>query len=215
MSTDRRAALRACQSFAGTSIGTRAFLAARVALLPLAALDPYLRELRGRVVSIGCGHGVLERYVADINPTVDVTGVELDEDRVVVAARSQADAPRVKIVQGDATAPLAGADYDAALAIDVLHHVPHEHQAAVASSLFAGLRPGGECVVKDLDVQPRWKYHWNRLHDRFVNKATVYNLGPSDMAALFESAGFVAEGSRRIDRALGPYAHYVLRLRKP
>jgi SAM-dependent methyltransferase len=215
MAVDRRAALRACWSFGGTGVPTRAFLVARVGLLPLRALDSDLRALDGRVLSIGCGHGVLERYLAAVNPRVEITGVELDGRRVEAAARSQNRAPRVRIVEGDATAVDVGNDFDVAYGVDVMHHVPFAGHHDVAKSLYASLRPGGICLIKDLDITPRWKYQWNRFHDRVVNGARVHCRAPSDMAAVFAAAGFRVAGSEHIDRPYGPYPHYLLRLRKP
>ena len=212
---DRRAALRACWSFSGTSVPTRAFLVARTTLLPVRVLDAELRALSGSVLSIGSGHGVLERYLALINPDVRVTGVELDGRRVEAAARSQDASPRVTLVQGDATTVAVGADFDATIAVDLMHHVPFDAHGDVARSLFTSLRPGGVALVKDLDVTPRWKHEWNRFHDRVVNHDQVHCRAPHDMAAVFGEAGFRLERADRIDRRLGPYAHYVLRLRRP
>ncbi|HZN14170.1 MAG TPA: class I SAM-dependent methyltransferase [Acidimicrobiales bacterium] len=215
MTLDRRAALAACWSFKGVSVPTRAFLVARVGLLPLGALDKDLRSLSGAVLSVGCGHGVLERYLSLINDRVTVTGVELDGRRVAAAARSQDAFPRVTIKEGDATADLGHEEYDVAMAVDVMHHVPFAGHHDAARALFASVRPGGICLVKDLDVTPRWKYQWNKLHDRFVNHAVVHCRAPSDLAAVFGAAGFRVEGTAHIDRALGPYPHYLVRLRKP
>ena len=35
------------------------------------------------------------------------------------------------------------------------------------------------------------------------------------MARVFEAAGLVIEEQRRLDHALAPYAHYLIRLRRP
>lgn len=212
---DRLATLRACWSFSGTRVPTRAFLVARAALLPLRALDGELRALSGKVLSIGCGHGVLERYLALINPDVRVTGVELNRRRVEAAARSQHASPRVTLITGNATTVAVGDDFDATIAVDLMHHVPFAAHRDVARSLYDSLRPGGVALVKDLDVTPQWKYQWNRFHDRVVNGEQVHCRAPHDMAALFSEAGFSLERSDRIDRRLGPYPHYLLRLRKP
>jgi SAM-dependent methyltransferase len=212
MAVDRRAALRAWASFEGVGPGARAFLLARLAVVPLAAMDADLRSLRGRVLSVGCGHGVLERYLAAVNPEVTVTGAEVDPGRVAAAARSQHRAPRVTVVGADARRLDLGR-FDAAIAVDLLHHVPVGEQAEVAAGLARSLAPGGVCLVKDLDVRPRWKHGWNRLHDRVVNGQAVWCRSPADMAALFEAAGFSVERAQRVERAVSPYAQYLLRLR--
>jgi hypothetical protein len=72
------------------------------------------------------------------------------------------------------------------------------------------------CLVKDLDARPRWKYEWNRLHDRLVaGPEPILCRPPEDTAALLEGAGLIPERAERTDRAWTPYAHYVVRARKP
>ena len=69
--------------------------------------------------------------------------------------------------------------------------------------------------MKDLDVAPRWKYHWNRLHDRLVaGPEPIYCRSPAEMAQIFVGAGLTLEHSERLDQTFTPYAHYLLRLRK-
>jgi 2-polyprenyl-3-methyl-5-hydroxy-6-metoxy-1,4-benzoquinol methylase len=215
MSLDRRAALRAWWSFDGAGAATRAFLLARLSIIPLDAMDRELRDVRGRVLSVGCGHGIVERYLAEINPNVSVVGAELDADRVQLAARSQHRYPAVDVRREDARLLAGYGDFDAALAIDVLHHVAFEEQSEVARMMAASVGPGGFVLVKEMDVRPAWKYHWNRTHDRVVAKQWVNCRPPGEMAALFQSAGLVIERVERVDRPYGLYPQYVLRFRKP
>ena len=209
-----RAAWSAWRSFAGAGPVTRAFVLARLLIAPLTPLE---RELAagGRVLSVGCGYGVVERYLAERNPALRVDGVELDAERVAVAAATGARAPRVSVREEDVTRLAPGAAYDAALAVDVLHHVPAEQHEEVLAALGRSLRPGGVLVVKDIATTPRWGYEFNRMHDRLVaGPDPIFCRSPEQMAALGESAGLVVESARRIGR-LSPYPHYLLRLRRP
>jgi cyclopropane fatty-acyl-phospholipid synthase-like methyltransferase len=211
MAADPRAAVRAWKSYSGAGAGTRAFLAARLAVLPLGGLDDDLRALRGRVLSVGCGHGLLERYLAEINPHVEVDGLELDRERVRLA---QAGAPpRVRVRQADVTKLAGQGGYDAGLAVDLLHHIEPDGQPRVLAALAAQLRPGGTCLVKDIATRPRWQYEWNRLHDRLVAQKAVNCRSPEEMARLLESAGLRNAHARRI-APLSPYPHYTARAEK-
>ncbi|MBV8462735.1 MAG: class I SAM-dependent methyltransferase [Acidimicrobiales bacterium] len=215
MPLDRRAALRSWSSFDRAGPATRVFLLARLSIIPLDAMDEELRSLRGRVLSVGCGHGLVERYLAEINPNVEVVGAELDADRVELVSASQYRYPRVVVEHGDARDLAGYGDFDAVMAVDVLHHVEYDEQAGVAAAMAGAIRPGGMCLVKDMDVRPAWKYHWNRTHDRIVAHQWVNCRTPEDMARLFERTGLVAERVERVDRSYGPYPQYVLRFRKP
>lgn len=206
----RRAALRAWASFDGLSPFTRLFLLARSSIIPFAALDPELRRLEGRVLSLGCGHGVLERYLALVNPAVEVIGVELDAARVAAAARSGDRFPSVDIRHGDVRSLGAVGAVDAAIAVDLFHHVPLEDHRGVAESLAAVIRPGGRLLVKDMNRWPAWKHSWNRWHDRLVNHDDINCRTPYELARDFEAAGFFTERASQIERAASPYPQFLL-----
>jgi SAM-dependent methyltransferase len=215
MRVDTVAALRAWRTFAGSGPARRAFIAARLVVLPLGPLDPVLRALEGRVISLGCGFGIVERYVAEINAQVRIEGIELDDARVRAAAMTAHRSPRVTVRRGDvADLDLAGR-YDAAMAIDLFHHLGPREQERTAEGLARSLRPGALCLVKDIATTPRWQYLWNRAHDRIVaGREPIHCRPPTEMAALLEESGLsIREAPRLTPR--GPYPHYVVIAFKP
>lgn len=215
MALDRNAAWRAWRSFAPLSPVTQAFLLARMAVAPLGPMDPEIRALRGRVLSLGCGHGAIDRYVTEVNPDVLIEGVDLDEQRIRQANETQHLAPRVSARVADVTTFDPGEGYDAALAIDVLHHVPFETHGHIAAGLHRALKPGGQLLVKDMAPEPRRQYLWNRTHDRIVaGPDPICCRMPDDMAGVLREAGFEIGTVRRL-RRLGIYPQYLVEARRP
>lgn len=215
MGLDWGAARRAWSSFEGLGVATRAFLLARMAVAPLGPMDPELRMLRGRVLSLGCGHGAIDRYLAEINPDVRIEGVDLDEKRVLQAQETQERAPRVRVAVADVTTLDPGEGYDCALAVDVLHHVPFETHATIASALLRALKPGGLLLVKDMAPEPRRQYLWNRTHDRIVaGPDPICCRMPDDMSGVLREVGFEIDRVRRLKR-LRIYPQYLVLARRP
>jgi cyclopropane fatty-acyl-phospholipid synthase-like methyltransferase len=168
--------------------------------------------LHGRVLSVGAGHGLLERWLAELNPDVTVEGLELDPERVAAAQLTAAGAPRVRLRAQDVRTLDAPARFDAAMAIDLIHHVPSDDHAGLARALGAAVRPGGTVLLKDIARTPRWQHWWNSFHDRVVSgEWTTDARDPEELAAIFEDAGFRVERCERVGR-LSPYPHFVLRL---
>jgi 2-polyprenyl-3-methyl-5-hydroxy-6-metoxy-1,4-benzoquinol methylase len=214
-----RAALRAWRSYRGTGARTRAFLAARLLVLPLKPLAEEFARLEGRVLGVGSGHGLLARFLAEVNPRVEVDGIDVDAERVAIARATEANAARVRIrvadvraLAGDA-AGVAHPGYDAAAAVDLIHHIAPSDRPAVAHALADAVRPGGALVIKDIAATPRWKHAVNRLHDRIVSGERTWAMDPAAMAKLFADAGFEIERLERI-APLSPYPHFILRARR-
>ena len=55
---------------------------ARLVVAPLGPMDEELRALSGRVLSVGSGHTVVERYLAEINPNVEIVAYDLNAERI-------------------------------------------------------------------------------------------------------------------------------------
>ncbi len=215
MAADLAAARRTLASFAPLSPVTRAFLFARMLVAPLGPLDGDLRSLRGRLLSLGCGHGAIDRYIAEINPHVRIEGVDLDEGRVEQARATEHLAPRVRVSAADVTTLDPGDGYDGALAVDVLHHVPFETHTTIAAALLRALKPGGTLLLKDMAPEPRRQYLWNAFHDRIVaGPEPICCRMPEDMAEVLADAGFAVQDVRRV-RRLGIYPQYLVLARRP
>jgi 2-polyprenyl-3-methyl-5-hydroxy-6-metoxy-1,4-benzoquinol methylase len=213
----RRAAIRAWRSYRGAGAVTRAFLAARLAVLPLKPLAEEFARLRGRVLGVGSGHGIVARYLAELNRDVTVEGIDVDAARVAVATATEANAPRVRIHVADVRA-LAASDadagaFDAVATVDLIHHLPPDDVALAAHAFARAVKPGGTLVIKDIARTPRWKHAVNRLHDRIVSGEATTAMDPLELADLLSEAGFEIE---RLDRVapLSPYPHFILRARR-
>jgi cyclopropane fatty-acyl-phospholipid synthase-like methyltransferase len=207
------AAVRAWRSYRGTGLATGAFVATRLLVLPLKPLAEEFERLHGQVLGVGSGHGVVARFLAELNPDVRVTGLDVDAGRVAVARASEANAPRVRIRVQDVRTLDARAEFDAAAAVDLMHHLPHADHPALAHALANAVKPGGTLLIKDIAPTPRWKHMINRLHDRVVSGDATTASDPAASAELFERAGFAIERLERI-APLSPYPHFILRARR-
>ena len=104
-----------------------------------------------RVLDAGCGPGF---YVAEtlerVGPEGTVVGVDASEPMLALAAKRCEGHDNVRFEQGDVTSlPVADADFDRALSVQVLEYVA-DIPAALAE-LLRVLRPGGRVLIWDVD----------------------------------------------------------------
>lgn len=209
-----RAMFSACTSFRGAHWTAQMWATARMANAPLAALGGDLMALQGRLLSVGCGFGVVERYVTLRNPSVEIVGFELDQRRVDAAATTQTSAGSVVVCQADVTTLGDVGVFDGALAMDVLHHLEPNRQVALIKTLAGLVRPGGDVIVKDIATTPRWKHAFNATHDLLAAGDTTHCRAPAAMAEALSTGGLEVEDWRRLGR-FSPYPHYVIKARVP
>jgi SAM-dependent methyltransferase len=104
-----------------------------------------------RVLDAGCGPGF---YVAEtlerVGPGGSVVGVDASPPMLALAAKRTEGHDNVSFHQGDVTAlPVADADFDRALSVQVLEYVT-DIPAALAE-LHRVLKPGGPVLLWDVD----------------------------------------------------------------
>lgn len=112
----------------------------------LAKVSP---QRSGRIVDIGCGTGVVALTLAEREPGVTVTGIDLSDGMLAFAAAKAAKlklGDRVEFIKGDAEAlNLPGNSVDAVVSLYAWRHLPNPGKAA--AEVFRVLRPGGLFAV--------------------------------------------------------------------
>jgi 2-polyprenyl-3-methyl-5-hydroxy-6-metoxy-1,4-benzoquinol methylase len=205
-----RSAYGAWRTYKKAPLPTQAFLAARIALLPLRPILDEINIHEGRVISLGCGYGLLEQVIAREFPRLEIIGVEFDSSRVELANRASIESPQVRFTQGDASSFLDEATTaQLCLAVDLLHHLSDEKQQNLVSNLFAATRADTKIVVKDIARTPSWMHTWNSAHDRIVSGEVTNCKEPEEMMTILSAAGFQHVDGLRL-RRFDPYPHYMV-----
>lgn len=78
-----------------------------------------------RLLEMGCGAGLTTRALVDVFRPSHLAAFDFDPRQVERARRRLTRLPEVALRQADATSlPYAGGEFDAVVAVGVLHHVP-------------------------------------------------------------------------------------------
>jgi 2-polyprenyl-3-methyl-5-hydroxy-6-metoxy-1,4-benzoquinol methylase len=171
----------------------------------------------GRVLEVGCGHGLFSTYAGRRLPGVEVHGVDIDADKIAVAARSAAgSAARVSFAVAESGVLPAG-PWDAVVLVDVLYLLDEAGQRALLEACAAVLAPGGVLVVKEMSTRPRWKAEVNRVQETVSVRVLGITAGstefafvdPDERARWLQTAGLVGVRSRRLDRGRA-HPHHLL-----
>ena len=128
-----------------------------------------------KVLDVGCGPGVILREVADLDPTIHATGLEISPDRVRIAGDKHAESSRITFATGDAHAmQFASHSFDFVYSRMLFQYLP-DKQSALAE-IVRVCRPGGTVLLQDLDGQLLWHYPESPVVQRGV-ETVVKALG--------------------------------------
>lgn len=210
---------RVLSLYRGAPAMVRAHVAVRWATCPFPAVAAQL-PASGRILEVGCGHGLLSLFLALSSSHRSITGIDVDEDKLG-AARAAATGGDLDVsFEAVAGGALPEGPWAGIAIVDVLYLLSAADQGVLLRSCADGLEPGGVLVVKEMALVPRWKARWNSLQETAAVKLLGITEGeeltflpPAAMAATMVEAGLRVR-DRPIHRGY-PHPHHLLVGGKP
>jgi len=187
-----------------------------------APLDVVVNALpsRGRLLDVGCGHGLVSNEAALRSPELHVLGIDIADAKIAAARKSVGTRSNVEF----RAAPLediAEAGFDAVSVIDVLYLVPKAAWTSFLGACFQKLSPGGTLVVKEIGTTPRWKFERLRFQEYLSTRVLRITKGESmsfesgeQLKRRLENAGFEAVAVEKLDSGYAS-PHLMVTGRKP
>ena len=175
------------------------FLRGRVLLSNLDFVEAHVPR-SGRVVDLGCGHGLFANYIALSAPGRDVTGIDLSREKIAHATATVGRRSNIRFACGD----ILGAEMppcDTVTIVDVTYLMPFEEQLSLLQAACAALKPGGTLVWKSQERHPRWKFAFTYLQELAATTAGLtegkrgglFFPGREEAVSLLIKAGFNPE----------------------
>lgn len=101
------------------------------------------------VLDLGCGTGLELEAFFKINPTAEVTGIDLTE-AMLTALKDKLPDKKITTVCGSYfDVPFGEEAFDAAVSVESLHHFSEEEKLPLFTKLRKALKPGGFFVLTD------------------------------------------------------------------
>src|SRR6266436_4438052 len=124
------------------------------------------------VLSVGCGPGVILRAVANLDPSIRATGVDISSHRLRQAAEKNREHPRVQFVCGDAQSlEFQSNSFDLVYCRMLLQYLKEKERAVCEMARVC--KPGGTVLLQDLDGQLLWHYSENPAVQRTLEKVVT------------------------------------------
>lgn len=189
---------------------------------PVAAVEAQVPRA-GRILDVGCGHGLVSAYLALAAPERRVVGTDVDLRKLDIARHAAGHLDETGTRLAFVDPPGDGSDdtvlpgpWDAIVIVDVIYLLDRDAQRRMLARAAGELEPGGTLVVKVTDSEPRWKHLIDKAQETLATKVLRFTQGdeltfPSlaELAADLEAVGLVARTMRCDKGYLHPHAMVV------
>lgn len=172
-------------------------------LVPLAGLQ---------VIELGCGSARLARDLLARHPDARVTGLEVDA--IQHARNLAAPAERLSFIAAGAEAiPLPEAQFDLALMLKSLHHVPRDRMAEALAEIARVLKPNGWLYVSE----PVYAGPLNELVRLYNDEGEVRAAAQRALDRAIESGRWRAAAEHRFEMPVRflDFADFEQRMMRP
>lgn len=176
----------------------RLHLLIRYLTCPFLRLESLLPK-EGKIVGIGCGHGLFTNMMALTSDKRTLVGIDIDVKKIELAKQTVKENRRVSFKVADFLQFDEG-NLDCIAIIDVLYLIPYKKQEMILRKSYDLLRPGGVLLIKTMDKRPRIKYAINVLQEYISVKLTRITRGDGlffrkaiEFRSLLAGIGFEAQ----------------------
>jgi 2-polyprenyl-3-methyl-5-hydroxy-6-metoxy-1,4-benzoquinol methylase len=179
----------------GISLGTKLFLHLRWWLTPYERMAAYVPK-SGRVLDVGCGHGLLAMEMALSEPNRTVLATDHDVARIALAtqaANSGKGIPNLKFdisTGSPVVAATAAGKFSAIMMIDFLHYFSPEQQDDMIAKAYDNLQPGGWLLAREVNQQGGLISKLNQLYEKM---ATMTGFTQSNTIKAKENLSFKSQ----------------------
>lgn len=173
----------------------RLFVRLRHFLSPLEALEKLVPG-EGRILDLGCGHGLFTNYMALRAPSRDILGVDPSPAKIKVAKTTESMVPNVRYLPGSIEDVAENSRFDAITIVDVLYLLPVAEQQKILVACHQLLADAGVLVLKTQDTRPWWRYWWTCVQESIMvgtgmtHGSGLHFLPAEKSREMLEAAGF-------------------------
>jgi ubiquinone/menaquinone biosynthesis C-methylase UbiE len=165
-------------------------------------IKQYINVDNPHLLDIGCGHGLIHQHLK--HERLQISGVEVADEVLQLAKKAH---PEVHYEAHDGkTLPFATHQFDIALAICVMHHVPPLQWQSFLQEMKRVVKPNGIAVVFEHNpFNPFTRYI---VANNILDEGVVL-LSSAKLKSLMQKEGFMNVCSRNI--LFTPFAHRLFR----
>ncbi|MBA2862468.1 class I SAM-dependent methyltransferase [Methanococcus maripaludis] len=113
------------------------------------AVLSFIPEGNTKILELGSGTGFLTTRIVELNPSAEITCIDLSEGMLDVA-RGKPELSDVKFIKGDFREAWGDGKFDVILSTLCLHHLPDDDRTDILGKIYDSLNPRGAFINGDV-----------------------------------------------------------------
>ncbi len=190
-----------------SDLSTRFFLQARWRLTPYLVMASKLPP-QGKILDLGCGHGLFSLALALGSPDREVIGLDHDRERIALARKAAGGVSNVRFADGTLSSPDSAPADEPVVGIsmiDVMHYFGRAEQERLFREAYSLLKEGGTLIVREVNPGDGIASWWNRLYEKLAtttgftrsdNKQSLSFRNREEWEELLRRTGFEVTSER-------------------
>lgn len=169
-----------------------------------------------QVLDVGSGIGYFSLLLKSLRPDIRIQGLELNAKRVSLSnhVSQQLSMRDVAFSESNLYESQFQGQYDAVVALDLLHHLNRAASDRLVHQIHNCLRSRGNFWVKEIDTRPRWRWLFTYLLDLLMARGDRFSyFSLESRIEQLRTTGFVEVEGFRLQSNL-PYPHILVTGRK-
>jgi 2-polyprenyl-3-methyl-5-hydroxy-6-metoxy-1,4-benzoquinol methylase len=143
----------------------------------------------GKVLDVGCGHGLLAMEMALSEPNRTVLATDHDTARIELATQAGKGISNLQF-EVSTGSPVADGTFDAIMMIDFLHYFSPEQQDDMIAKAYDNLQPGGWLLAREVNQQGGLISKLNQFYEKM---ATLTGFTQSNTIKAKENLSFKSQ----------------------
>ena len=132
-----------------------------------------LLPLQGKFLDAGCGYGFMSYMLHFAAPQRDITGIDYDEEKTIVANHCFSKDEGIRFMHADIL-KYDFEKYDGIIMADMLHYLQESEQEQVLQKAIQSLSAEGVLIIRDGDKEKK-KHGGTKLTEFFSTKVFAFN----------------------------------------
>ena len=135
----------------------------------------------GKILDVGCGHGILSRIIAQNYPQTKVLGIDPSNYKINIARLKSRNIPNLEY-KCSYLKDIHGI-FDCIIITDVLYLFSGEERIIILKGCYKLLKKGGLLIICEIDSKPSFMFWLSYLEEIIMVKIIKYTY--SDMKKIF------------------------------